>query len=220
LAIIHGKAGQLKDLVKSGVVMPEKLIEIAEKIEVTTMRISKIINSLRSFARDGTNDPFEPVSLQSVASETLELCAKRFQSYNIKLIINKPKKDLVIEARPVEISQVLLNLMNNSYDAVQTLSERWVEINFYESSPETVQISVTDSGAGIDREIREKIFQPFFTTKEIGKGTGLGLSVSKSIIDGHQGTLTVNAECPHTQILITLPKIQRRGLQSSRRDAT
>jgi signal transduction histidine kinase len=69
-----------------------------------------------------------------------------------------------------------------------------------------VEISVTDSGKGIPPEIREQVFNPFFTTKDIGKGTGLGLSVSKGIIESHHGMISIDAKCPNTRFIVRIPK--------------
>jgi len=81
--------------------------------------------------------------------------------------------------------------------------------NRREDLGDTVEIRVTDSGPGIPPEIREKIFQPFFTTKPVGQGTGLGLSVSRSIVAAYQGVFSVDPGCPNTRFVITLPKQPR-----------
>jgi signal transduction histidine kinase len=101
----------------------------------------------------------------------------------------------------------LLNLIGNSFDAVQELPEKWIKVNICDLGKE-VEISVTDSGLGIPEAIREKITQPFFTTKEIGKGTGLGLSISRGIVESHNGRLFVDATCANTRIVVVLPKLQ------------
>ena len=70
----------------------------------------------------------------------------------------------------------------------------------------SICIVVTDSGTGIPEKVREKLFQPFFTTKEIGKGTGLGLSISRGILEAHHGSLSVDATCPNTRFIIQIPE--------------
>ena len=91
----------------------------------------------------------------------------------------------------MQISQVLLNLLSNSIDAVQKLPEKWIHIEVL-STEQHLKIRVTDSGSGISQDLAQKIFQPFFTTKDIGKGTGLGLSISDGIIKSHGGILDLN----------------------------
>ena len=84
----------------------------------------------------------------------------------------------------VQIPQVLLSLLNNAFDAVESLPEKWVQLSFVDLGNK-VSVIVTDSGLGIPVEIAEKIMQPFFTKKPVGKGSGLGLSVSKGIGRSH-----------------------------------
>jgi signal transduction histidine kinase len=99
--------------------------------------------------------------------------------------------------------------MSNSFDAVETLPEKWIQVETRDLG-ERVEFSVTDSGSGIPAEYRARLLQPFFTTKEIGKGTGLGLSVSRGIVEAHQGSLTLDTQCPHTRFVVSLPKTQSR----------
>jgi C4-dicarboxylate-specific signal transduction histidine kinase len=212
LAIIHGKAQQLKELAESA--GPEhgsvETLEIAERIESTSNRISKIIRSLRFFARDGALDPFERFPLNSVLNETLELCRERFVSHRITFRVPQIPEDVWIECRPVQIGQVLLNLLNNAHDAVEGQPAPWVELSYrhLQSTRDEIELSVTDSGPGIPVATRERVFEPFFTTKGISKGTGLGLSISRGIIEDHQGTISVDSECPNTRFTIRLPRSQ------------
>jgi C4-dicarboxylate-specific signal transduction histidine kinase len=99
---------------------------------------------------------------------------------------------------------VLLNLLNNSFDAVRDLQDRWIHIAF-ELGPKDVAIIFTDSGAGIAEALAEKIMVPFFTTKEVGKGTGLGLSIAKGIVEDHGGTIVLDQDCSNTRFIVTLP---------------
>jgi signal transduction histidine kinase len=110
-----------------------------------------------------------------------------------------------VDCSATQITQVLINLVNNAHDAIKNLKEKWIEIAVNDSD-HYVEISITDSGPGIPAGIKEKIMQPFFTTKAVGQGTGLGLSLSKSIIDSHKGFLLIDDNCPHTKFTILLPK--------------
>ena len=74
---------------------------------------------------------------------------------------------------------------------------------------DTLEFSVADSGSGIAPGTRDKIYQPFYTTKEIGKGTGLGLSVSKNIIENHGGKIAIDDDCPNTKFVVTIPLRQQ-----------
>jgi signal transduction histidine kinase len=91
-----------------------------------------------------------------------------------------------------KIEQVLINLFNNAIDAMPKGGKLYVRS--YMSGKKAVVVEVEDTGTGIDKDIMTKIFEPFFTTKNRAEGTGLGLPVAKSIIDMHEGLITVESE--------------------------
>ena len=205
LAVISGKAGQLMRSLKANQVDPEKLIKGLESIESTAFRISRIIKGLKDFSRNAENIPMQPVTLVSIISETLDLCRERFYQSGVALNVGEIP-DQLFYCRNIQISQVLLNLLNNSFDAVVLSKEKWVALDIEDHQTKIV-IRVRDSGKGIPPEIRNKIMMPFFTTKEVGKGTGIGLSISKGIIEDHLGSFHLDETQPHTCFVIELPKL-------------
>jgi two-component system NtrC family sensor kinase len=104
-----------------------------------------------------------------------------------------------------KLSQAIMNLLNNGYDAIGTDGIITISTSFNQKDDEIV-ISVTDTGCGIPRENIDKIFDPFFTTKGVGKGTGLGLSVTFGIIKDHGGRIEVQS--PASSPLVTEPAAQ------------
>ena len=106
-------------------------------------------------------------------NDTLELCKEKFNYNSVTIKVNCPP-DLTFECRAAQISQILMNLLTNAFDAINTLNEKWIEINVSDDTHNII-FCVTDSGHGIESKIAKKIMQPFYTTKEFGKGTGLGL---------------------------------------------
>lgn len=196
LAIISGKAEQIKKLVFKEPLNREKIILGVEKIEETAFRISKIIRGLKSISRSGELDPLKLVSIKEIIEETLDLCRERMQSEGITLI-QQVDSSLNLTCRSTEIEQVLINLLNNSTDAVKTQKEPWIKIST-QSTRTQITLTVTDSGKGIPKDILERMMDPFFTTKEVGKGTGLGLSISRRIMESHYGMLVYNQESPYT----------------------
>ena len=208
LAIIHARAGQLKEMAGGENLNADMVRVYSEKIEATARRISKIVSGLRSFARDGERDSFVVTPVSQIVEETVELCRERFRSHGVELRIAPIAATLTIECRAVQISQVLLNLLNNAHDAVENLDEKWIS---FEAGVvgQDVRIMVTDSGNGIDPAVRDKIMQPFFTTKEVGKGTGLGLSVSQGILESHHGSLRLDPDSLKTRFVVELPKSRK-----------
>ncbi len=122
------------------------MLDCAHSIEATGLRISKTVKALRAFARDGENDPVEAVPLANIFGDTLELCRERFRSAGIELKVREPRQGLSVYCRPVQITQVLLNLLNNAFDAVNSLKEdRWAELSCTERSGQC-EISVINGG--------------------------------------------------------------------------
>jgi C4-dicarboxylate-specific signal transduction histidine kinase len=204
LATIGMGAEQILDLIAE---TPPDVVAVSgmtKRISETVDRIGAIIRGLRTFSRDGSHDRFDPCSLGRIIEDTLALCRERILKSGVELRVDSVPEDLMIACRAVEISQVLLNLIANACDAIAELPERWIEVSV-KTTEDQVVLAVTDSGRGIPEAARDKIFQPFFTTKEVGKGTGLGLSVSKGIVETHGGKITLDPESPNTRFVIEIP---------------
>jgi signal transduction histidine kinase len=197
-------ADQLTELICDPTVDKKFLLESTEMISKTAGRIAKIISGLRTFSRDGKSDPMMPTNLKTLVDETVVFCSEKFRLHGVDLRVHVPD-DVTIVGRPTQLSQVILNLLNNSYDAIENEKEKWVQVTF-ETSPSGAVISVMDCGKGISAEVQKKLFDPFYTTKPTGKGTGLGLSISMSIVTDHGGKLVYNENSPNTRFDIYLPK--------------
>lgn len=205
LAIISGKATVLRNRLANNNLEPKKLEADLITIEKTVVRISKIVKSLNLFSRNSRDDFSEQAQIVNLVKDTFEICRDRFKDLECEFRFNY-SEDGSIACRPSEISQVLLNLMNNACDAVQNLKEKWVSIQI-ERFENKLLVKVCDSGNGIPQEVVDKIMEPFFTTKEVGHGTGLGLSISKGIAEAHGGSLVYNLEHGNTCFLLTLPEL-------------
>ena len=202
LAIISGRASQLKRMTE-GDLKAEAVLLCAEKIEATTMRISKIIKGLRAFSRNAEHDPMVPTRIRTVIEDILELSVQGFRISGIELKVIGDQ-ELEVMCRPPQVGQVLLNLLNNSRDAVMGQAGAWVELAVKAEDPKMI-LSVTDSGSGIPPEVAARIMEPFFTTKETGKGTGLGLSITKGIIEDHGGKFYLDTNSSNTRFVIEIP---------------
>ncbi len=204
LTILLGKARKIESLIEQKQFDPNMILENIIKIINTVHRISKIIKGLQAFARETSSENFELVKIQDVIQNTLELCQERFSKHETKLIVDASiPANLTFWGREEQMSQVIMNLLNNAFDAVQKKSEKWVEIKVQKIENKIV-LTVTDSGLGIDSSVQENIFNPFYTTKEVGKGTGLGLSISKGIIERHQGRIYFNKNSRNTQFVVEI----------------
>jgi C4-dicarboxylate-specific signal transduction histidine kinase len=152
---------------------------------------------MRHLAREGSQDPLRPAPLGRILEGTLEICKERFKHHAVDLRVPAVDPGLLVSCREVQIGQVLLNLLQNAFDAVmEQPGEKWIRLDA-RIEDDSVALSVTDSGPGIPPELRTKIMEPFFTTKEVGKGTGLGLSLSQSIVEEHGSKLELTDRGGH-----------------------
>ncbi|MEY8205029.1 MAG: ATP-binding protein [Bermanella sp.] len=154
-----------------------------------TIRIKKIVTDLKNFSRtDDFSD--EEVDLnEDVIETTLRLVSSQFE---LKHTIRKSLSPLpVYSCRPAELSQVLMSLIINACEAIKSQGEIIVSSTFKNGC---IKIRVADNGTGIHEDDLLKLFDPFYTTNEIGKGTGLGLFISHGIVKNHGGKLSVSSE--------------------------
>ncbi len=208
LAIIAGRASQLRARAESTSVLPSTVVTTSiERIEATVVRIAKIISAMRTFAEGDTIEPQSLAGIRQIILDTLALCQERLRGGGVEIVVEEIP-DLLLRCRPRQISEVLLNLLNNAFDAVRDLPEKWIRIEVM-NFPDSIGVAVVDSGHGIPKEHLGKIMIPFFSTKPKVRGVGLGLSVSRGIVESHGGELRVDEASPNTRFLVTLPKAGR-----------
>lgn len=204
VSIIYGKAKMLQRLGSTDELDAQSVVKEARRIEEMATRIATIVRSLRMIARDGERDPFEKVQIARIIEDTVSLCRERFHHYNIDFVVKNADENLQLECRAVQISQVLLNLLTNACDAVENRDGKRIELDI-SSDGRIIEFRVKDNGVGIDSSLQEKVFHPFFTTKELGKGTGIGLSLARGIAEAHRGTLTLENCGALTCFLLKIP---------------
>lgn len=164
-------------------------------------RIQKIVKDLKSFSRVD-DQGFQDVDLNKDVIETaLRLVWSEMKD---KCTLDKSLSSLPqYSCHPGELSQVILNLLVNASDAIEKDGIIGVHSEFIDNA---IQIKISDNGTGINEQDLLKLFDPFFSTKDIGKGTGLGLSTAQGIVDKHGGSLTVESKLGlGTTFIIKLP---------------
>lgn len=193
----------MRKLAKQGL-DPDVDLKHFESIDKTCERIAKIIKSLRVYSHNAENDPVVPVLASQVIEDTLGLCQERFRQRGIEIkVICDPA--MILNCRATQISQVLMSLLTNSFDAILDLPEKWIHISTLEA-PEKNIVKFVDSGPGIEDSVVKKMMNPFFTTKEVGRGTGLGLSISREIMRNHGGDIHYDSSSQNTAFILTFPK--------------
>lgn len=206
LFTIQGKLHQMRNLLYRDQLDLASCDRIIENVENTILRLSQIVKGISTFARQGKGDQMVSIRVQDLVESNMIIADDRLKKNNITLKLDIDQSINVI-CYPSFISQVLLNLINNSVDALEASEVKIIEVEVF-SADEWVEIHIRDSGPGIPKEIEGKIFEPFFTTKKIGKGTGLGLSISKGLVDAHDGEIFHTIEKDKTTFVVRLPSYE------------
>jgi signal transduction histidine kinase len=204
LTVIQGTAINIKRLVDEEPMDRNTIKLLSTKMIETSERISKTVKSLKALSRNSEKDPKVVTRINEVINQCIDVSRQRLKQASIELKLSEVSPDIKILGRAVELSQVFINLINNSIDAIKELENRWIKLSVRVEGV-FVEISVVDSGNNIPLELRQKIMEPFFTTKDVNQGTGLGLSISKSIVEEHGGELILAMDEPFTTFQIKLP---------------
>jgi signal transduction histidine kinase len=205
LAVIQARTTQLLRIYKD----PNKQSELAEglsQILYTSERINRTIQGVREFVHQDEKGPATEIRLKDLVEDVLAFCGQRMKNHGVSLRVYG-LEDLSVVGNKIQLEQIILNLLNNSFDAIEYLGDKWIELTAQKTGDKT-RIFVKDSGPGIPAEIADKIMEPFFSTKDIGKGTGLGLALAKGIAEKHGGVLNYVPSAAHTTFMLELPQNQ------------
>ena len=173
----------------------------SKNIAIAVARSSKIISALRNYSHKYDSEEMTEYNITQGIETVLTLFQNKFKG---NIIIEKKYQEIpLIKCYPDELNQVWTNIINNAYQAMDGKGNIYISIlqkdNF-------VRVAIKDKGKGIPEDIKEKIFNPFFTTKIAGEGTGLGLDISKKIIEKHNGKINFESiEEEGTTFYIQLP---------------
>lgn len=204
LTIINGQASLAEEKLKKGPLSSEFSEKMLKQIISSCERTNHIIKSLLGLARDGETTQTIPYSINEALREVELFSNLRTQSKATVQIL-KLENDLILQGHPSNFIQVIVNLVKNAKEEHGRERGAWVRVE-PRLQGSALEIRVIDSGKGIPKEIEEKIFSPYFTTKPIGQGTGLGLSLCKKIVeDKLSGSIEIDQEHENTCFLVTIP---------------
>ncbi|HEX8087795.1 MAG TPA: ATP-binding protein, partial [Blastocatellia bacterium] len=183
-----------------------------EKIQTQTLRASGIVNNLLNFSRTGDTQ-FREVDLNRVLDDTLQLLEPQLRSSKFELVRNYGADLPAAHGNASKLQQVFMNLVLNARDAMPQGGRLTVQTRLVDTS---LVVDFRDTGIGIAPENIARIYDPFFTTKEVGQGTGLGLALSYGIIQEHSGRIFVESRPGEgTHFTIKLPTAYARQLQAA-----
>jgi two-component system C4-dicarboxylate transport sensor histidine kinase DctB len=152
---------------------PEEALSSFQRVDDLIDRMGGITRQLKSYARKGDVD-LEPVDLRASVRAALSMMAPQLGKMAVSITTTLPSEPVIIQADPLRIEQIVVNLMRNALDAVRNRDDRQIKILLVQG--ETILLSIEDNGAGLKDP--DKLFEPFYTTKKPGEGLGLGLAIS------------------------------------------
>jgi signal transduction histidine kinase len=206
LAIISGYCGLLEDLVTEEAQSKQDGLEYIKQINKAVKHTDSVIKSVLNSSRSETDSRFDSVDLRNFVEGIIAVAHMKAKSKGVRLSSEfKLDWETKITIRCTAFSQVLTNLLNNSFDAIEEKSDRWVKVSVSESQQHFV-FTVTDSGNGIPIDVAKRMFEAFYTTKPANKGTGIGLDLVKRIVTQHEGHIWVDHSKQNTTICFSISK--------------
>lgn len=170
----------------------DKIKKEYKGIEVQVLRAKKIIDSLRIISREGKEEEKSLEDIDQLVSEVITLFIDEFRYAGIELNLNLSNQKLLIYSTHVQICQAISNIISNARDAVKNVKNPAITITSFKEDNKVV-LSISDNGNGIPEKHIKRIFEPFYTLKDVGKGTGLGLSLSQSMLNSNNGVIEVKS---------------------------
>lgn len=187
----------LRDISKNSL-EEEELKEDLEQVNEQVNKMAEIIDHMRVFSRGTNHNDKQNIDVNNVIESGLKFFSQQLKVHNVLLVKELHDNLPNIFGNPIQLEQVLMNLITNARNAVEgsEKTDKQIRVRSYGIAPEispthrySVSIEVSDTGGGIPVQLEDKIFKQFFTTKPPGEGTGLGLSISQKIVKDHDGVI-------------------------------
>lgn len=222
LTIASGTSELISSLMDEEDLNPQKelLKSCITDVQDALLRIDNIIKGMKKFLH-GNDDKKEYASLEHILDQSLKLLSSPIKKHAITIKKNYIENNQsLIYVNELKMEQLFINLIKNSMDAIGTkrsnqeqfIGEVTISLN---DTDFMYEITISDNGIGIPKEIQEKIFDSFFTTKDVGEGTGLGLAISSKIIESYQGNIELMPSIDGASFKITIPKMKALNLANS-----
>jgi len=202
LGAIMNNASAVQTLIKRPDTDSNKISKIMEYIIRDGNRAGQIIRKIRGMVKkeDGS---VEQLNINTMINEVVDLLKNTFSNEHVYLQIDLQPETPVIKGDRIRLQQALTNLLTNAVEAMHTQASKTLNIRSFMQDPDTITVSISDSGIGIDDKIKDKVFQSYFTTKK--DGLGVGLRLCRSIIEDHGGRVWMEDNVPEgTTFLFSL----------------
>jgi signal transduction histidine kinase len=209
LTIMSGNISMMKNQLDKETMDKETILRSLDRLDIGLERITRIIETIRGMSISNDTAKVDLIQLNELMDEMLELLSHQIETAKIKIQYDRTLDNIGFYGVKVHVEQILLNFFKNSIDAISEQEEKWIKVSTTKTE-ELISIRVIDSGTGITVEQQRKMFDPFFTQKEIGKGTGLGLSVCKKLAQHIGGDVNYELFKGNTSFVLTLPNMEEK----------
>lgn len=210
LTIAAGHAEIIQELLQMDGHNKNQLLDINSTVIESLERVNQIIKNMKDFLHQ-SQDQKEYCDLEALVDAAIEWIQPTAKKLNVSLHKNLHSERTAVLANKIKLEQVIINLVKNSLDALESDNKSGGEVEVAISKDldqNQIVIDVSDNGPGLTDSIKENLFKPFVSTKDAGAGTGLGLSICAKIVEGHQGNLTHVPTKSGCQFQIRLPMIE------------
>jgi C4-dicarboxylate-specific signal transduction histidine kinase len=183
--------GNIMDHVEANQVDPERILRDLRNAMQQVRKATTIISHLRTFGRAAPVSRL-PLSVNDVITQAVSLVQEQLRLHQVEVQLNLAPSNPLVCGSAIQLEQVFINLLTNARDAVVKAPVKRIVV---QSSvhDRRLTVIVQDSGPGIPPGLEQRVFDPFFSTKDVGAGTGLGLSITYGILKDHQGSITVES---------------------------
>ncbi|WP_447976986.1 sensor histidine kinase [Candidatus Nitrospira bockiana] len=183
--------GNVVDHLEANQVERERILRDLRSAMQQVRKATAIITHLRTFGRAAPVSR-EPLYLNEIILQSVSLIQEQLRLHQIETQLDLSPANPVVRGSSIQLEQVFINLLTNARDAVAEADRKWILIRSVVNDG-MVEVTVQDSGPGIPAGLEQRIFDPFFSTKDVGAGTGLGLSITYGIIKDHHGAISVSS---------------------------
>jgi len=203
LGVIRMASANMRRYLAKNQIEPDYMNEKLVRIENQTARASSIIDHMRMFGRKAEEKPQE-INPEIAVNNALDLMREQLRLSGIEIVTNSLNEISAVVGHIIPLEQVIINLLTNARDAVlgKTNPKIFIDVS---KDDKNCKISCTDTGGGVPNEIITRVFEPFYTTKDLHKGTGLGLSVCYGIIRDMNGSIELENTESGAKFTIILP---------------
>jgi len=178
--------------------------ESIQRLKPLSTKMTNVIGLLKSYSYED-EQLISEVVFADLVNQAIDVLEDRLQTENIMVDFKNECPDSKVRVNPIKIDLAISNLLKNAMDAVEGNDPALIEVHLELSGHDRVKLTVQDNGKGVDQRIIDKLFTPYFTTKEVGRGMGLGLSITHEVVREHDGSIEVENTDKGACFCITLP---------------